>query len=280
MSLDPLTKDILENHPKLTAEVIRLLSPEEIAALIKNVPAQIGLRMLSPLTQWKCTEIIKILTQKKSIELIQTATIDDATSILRKLPKANYLQLIKHLSNDKKQYIKSVLSYPEDSIGAWMNPVPLTASVDLIIDDVLSLFKNQTSLSDSPILNLHIVDHNHKIKGIIPIAELFLLNPKMRLRKVMNKGYKPLAPYQPLKTVSSYLEWENFSSLPVTDTESVLIGELTQTNLRRGQNTLKPKPQVEEAEIESPLWGSLDTVDIVLDGMLELLPKPSERPKP
>lgn len=279
MSLDPLTKDILENHPKLTAEVIRLLSPEEIAALIKNVPAQIGLRMLSPLTQWKCTEIIKILTQKKSIELIQTATIDDATSILRRLPKANYLQLIKHLSNDKKEYIKSVLSYPEDSIGAWMNPVPLTASVDLIIDDVLSLFKNQTSLSDSPILNLHIVDHNHRIKGIIPIAELFLLNPKMRLRKVMNKGYKPLAPYQPLKTVSTYLEWENFSSLPVTDTESVLIGELTQTNLRRGQNTLKPKPQVEEAEIESPLWGSLDTVDIVLDGMFELLPKPSERPK-
>ncbi len=276
MSLNPFTTEILENHPKLTLEVIDSLQPKEIVALVRRVSPALSLRILLPLSHWKCTQVFELLPKATSAAILGKASTDECLQILRRFPKSIRSTLLDTLEANRKKILKAALTYPEDSVGAWMNPAPLSALPEARVDDVLVNLHAVKGLISEKVMHVYIVDKSNNLKGALSISELLQVNPESSLRRLMKKKIKILTPYQSLSLTSSFKEWQEFPSLPVIDPDIGLIGELTQAHLRRAQESIKPRREEVGGKQTSLLWGGLEAGDAFVSGIIELLPKTKE----
>lgn len=277
MSLNPLTVEILSNHPKLTLEVLDALPPKEIAALLRRVPPPLALRMVLPLSHWKATQTLDILPKTTANGLFGAATPEQCLQILRKIPKSVHSKFLELLEDEKRKVAKLLLSYPEDSVGAWMNPAPLSALPKNTVYEVLATMHETRKIVSEKILTIYVVDENNNFKGALSVSDLLQVNPESPLRRVMQKKIRVLAPYNSLSLIDTLKEWQDFPSLPVIDPDMGLIGELSQTDLRKAQQSMKPKEDRLAPQTTNPLWDNLDAVDAFVSGVVDMLPKKNEK---
>ena len=277
MSLNPLTTEILANHPKLTLEVIDTLQPKEIVALLRRVPTSIALKILLPLSHWKCAHILQLLPKTTTVDLLTNTTTDQCLHILRKIPKSLHANLLAPLDVKKRKSLKAMLSYPEDSVGAWMNPAPVSALPENTAGEVLANMYEAKKFVSEKVLSLYVVDINNNFKGMLSISDLLQVNPQNTLQRVMQKKVKLLAPHNSLNVISSLKEWQDFPSLPVIDPDIGLVGELSQTNLRRAQDSSKLHEKEHLGEVSNPLWDHLEAVDAFISGVFKFFPSKKER---
>lgn len=277
MSLNPLTNEILLNHPKLTLEVLDTLPPKEITALLRRVPPELALRMILPLSNWKTTQVVESLPKTSTKSLFSIASNEECLKILRKTPNELHAKLLDAIEGDKRKIIETILAYPLESVGAWMNPAPLSALPDNTVNEVLAELHQAKRYTAERILNVYIVDQSNKLKGAISVSDLLQVNPDSPIRRVMQKKIKILAPYNPLALIDTYQEWQDFNSLPVIDPDVGLVGELSQTNLRKAAEITKPREEHLDADLRNPLLGNLDAADAFISGLVNLLPKDNKK---
>ena len=277
MSLNPLTTEILLNHPKLTLEVLDALPPKEIATLIRRVPGDLALRMILPLSNWKTTQVIETLPKTTIKPVLAVASTEECLKILRKIPEKLHLKALDVLEDDKGKVIQKILAYPLEAVGAWMNPAPLSALPDNTVNEVLAELHQAKRYTSERIFIVYIVDQNNKLKGAISVSDLLQVNPDSPIRQVMQKKIKILAPYNSLALIDTYQEWQDFNSLPVIDPDMGLVGELSQTNLRRAADFIKPREEHLDVDLQSPLLGNLEAADAFVSGLVDLLPTESKK---
>jgi magnesium transporter len=165
-----------------------------------------------------------------------------------------------------------MLSYPEDSVGAWMNPAPLSALPENTVGEILINMHEAKKFVSDKLFTLYVVDINNNFKGMLSISDLLQVNSQSPLQRVMQRKIKILTPHNSLSSISSLKEWQDFPSLPVIDPDRGLIGELSQTNLKRAQASIKSQGKEPRLEVSNPLWGNLEAVDAFFSGLFEFLP--------
>uniref|UniRef100_Q3APM3 Magnesium transporter MgtE n=1 Tax=Chlorobium chlorochromatii (strain CaD3) TaxID=340177 RepID=Q3APM3_CHLCH len=209
------------------AELISDLPENEQAILFRLLQKDVATETFEYLDFDSQQNLLTALTKKDVTHILNSMSADDRTALLEELPGAVVQELLKLLSFKEFKIAKTLLAYPEGSVGRLMSPDYLCVKKDWDINQVLEYIR--TYGHESETLNvIYVVDDNGKLQGELMAREL-LLSPLDKAVSAIVEDEKiiTLTASQDQKDALDAFKRYDTVALPVVDSNGYLIGVVT-----------------------------------------------------
>ncbi|NYT52277.1 MAG: magnesium transporter [Candidatus Vesicomyosocius endoextente] len=210
------------------------LHPLEIARLLESIPSKDRIQIWLNIDIGIKGDIIKNLNENVQSQLLSKMDIVDIVKIIEvldmdiisKLPELKIHNLLLTLDYKHKDYLKRVLSYPEDSAAGLMNIDIITVRSNVTVGTVIRYLR---LLKEMPIDTdqVFVVNKSYQYLGSIYISTLLTNKAEQSINLLMNKKLKPILATTIDNEVASLFEQRNLISAPVVDESNQLIGRIT-----------------------------------------------------
>lgn len=220
-------KEVLaEWHPADLAEAIVAFSNEHQVLIFRLLPQAVAADVFEYLDvdAQKC--LLHALGTEDAVKILNEMTPDDRTALLEELPSAAVTQLLSLLSPTERATAKSLLGYPEGSIGRLMTPDFVAVRDEWTVQQVLDHVREHGR--DSETLNvLYVVDEQRKLIDDVRIRE-FLLRPLAHtVHDIRNQEFYALKVTDSQETAVEAFRKYDRTTLPVVDSAGKLVGIVT-----------------------------------------------------
>src|SRR2546428_6967631 len=164
-------KEVLaEWHPADMAEGIVGFPIEQQVVIFRILPQAVAADVFEYLDVDAQTSLLRALGQENAVKILNEMTPDDRTALLEELPSTAVTQLLNLLSPAERATAKSLLGYPEGSIGRLMTPDFIAIRGESTVQHVLDYVRQHGR--DSETLNvLYVVDEHGKLIDDVRIRE-------------------------------------------------------------------------------------------------------------
>jgi len=194
--------------------VFRLLSKEKAAATFEYLGLDVQ------------TSLLKALGHEAVAGILNEMSPDDRTAFLQELPGPIVKQLIDLLSPAERTVVRSLLGYPEDSIGRLMNPEYIAVQRTWTVKKVLEAIRARGNEIDS-LEYIYVTDKRGKLIDDIRLKE-FLVSPlRFRVARLMDESFLCLNAIDTKEKAVAVFKKYDRSALPVVDHEGFLLGIVT-----------------------------------------------------
>ncbi|MCZ6881975.1 MAG: magnesium transporter [Gammaproteobacteria bacterium] len=191
--IDPLLLGavLLETGDKVRDNILRELSPRELATIIETLP-----------------------------------DVDDQADIILSLPTEKLVNILHTLDAQKRKKLESVLSYSDDTAGGLMNIDQITIRADVTLDVVLRYLRIRGEMPDHTD-QLFVTDRHDHYLGSLYLRDLLTNDPEVLVKNIMRTDVSAMHAH--LADTEVAREFENYDlvSAPIVDEQHKLIGRIT-----------------------------------------------------
>jgi magnesium transporter len=207
-------------------EVLAETPPEERAVLFRLLPRSLAAEAFQYLPFDAQEELLKGLGDEQVAAVLNEMAPDDRTAFLEELPGEVTQRLLNLLSPAERAIARSLLGYPEESIGRLMTPDYLRIREDWTVARVLEHVRRYGR--DSETLNvLYVVDEQGKLVDDVRMRELLLVDPDRRVSELMDHEFVALTATDDQEAAVAAFRRHDRTALPVVDSGGVLVGIVT-----------------------------------------------------
>ncbi|TAL35490.1 MAG: magnesium transporter [Spirochaetes bacterium] len=241
--LQPEIEELIRTRNfSLLKEIFRDWSPEDLAELISDIPQSdrlIVFRLLPKALLADTFEHIPLDIQKELLENIGKGQItsilnemspDDRTALLEELPPAFVTRILSLLSKDEREIARTLLGYPEDSIGRIMTTDYVAVRQNMTVKQVLSFIRRHGS--DSETLNMiYVVDEKGKLIDELSIRRILIAAPNKKVSSIMDRKFIALEATMPEEEAIGQFKKYDLYAIPVVDSGGYLVGIVTMDDI-------------------------------------------------
>lgn len=212
-----------ETHPGDSARVLDRLTAEDAAAFFRFLPVRLGapvLRQMLPLAAAHC---LQLLDDEIAVALVRELDAQSGAAILRHLSPARRDRLVGELPTASALAFRFLLGYPEDAVGAWVQPHVLALPPDMSVATALDHLRQS---SDSAGGFLYVIDAGQRLLGAVSVIEALRAGRGATLGQVMHPQRTALSARSSLRAARADAAWREHHSLPVVEHGQRLIGAL------------------------------------------------------
>ena len=157
--------------------------------------------------------------------IIEKAPTSDQSGILNTLEEEKAQSVIELLNVDEQEEIAEIMGYPEDSAGSLMNTEVFTLHESITAGEAIKTLQDQEEAE--MVFYLYITDDDDRLVGVISLRVLTTTPPTTTLKDIMIKNVHTIRPETDQEEVARIVAQYNFLAVPVTDSESHLLGIVT-----------------------------------------------------
>lgn len=150
---------------------------------------------------------------------------DDLVDLLQDLPETVIDEVLQLMSDQDRERVEAVLSYPEDCAGGLMNTDTITVRPDVTLEVVMRYLQSKGEMPESTD-QLFVVDRQDKYLGTIKLTKLLTRKPFTTVQKIMEEGEAIMAEL-PKNEIAQLFERYDLISAPVIDEQGQLLGRIT-----------------------------------------------------
>jgi len=229
---------IAERKLSLLKEILSDWSPADIADLIIDLPEQDKVIVFRVLPVDLATdtfehlefdtqeELLKAMGNEEVTAILNDMSPDDRTALLEELPGTTAKRLIQLLSAEERKIARTLLGYPENSVGRLMTPDYLTVKMEWTLAQTLDHIRKYGA--DSETLNvLYVIDEKGKLIDDIKIREIILSLPEKKISDLMDENFIALNVHDDQEHAVEVFKKYDRVVLPVVDSHGILIGIVT-----------------------------------------------------
>lgn len=227
MSQDPtsakqeLINGFFRQFSEDAALVLNGFSAEKIIDYLKRQDPNASKQVFARLNPDIATEVIGIIDDKLFTQIFSDIDAYLGARLLSRLDKQTVEAKTALLPSTLANEIKELMSYPLDSAGHLMNPIVTTFHPKNTAEEVL---KRLRMLGDRKIVNIHIVEDDGTFLGIVPLQEIAISEPKVKLQDIIQAPLGVVNALAPREDVVELLEERKIIHLPVIDINNKLLG--------------------------------------------------------
>jgi magnesium transporter len=152
--------------------------------------------------------------------------LDDLADLVADLPKNATRQVIESLSQQDRERLESVLSFPEDTAGGLMDPDTITVRPDVSLEVVLRYLRRSGELPDN-VAAVFVVDRDDHYIGALFFARLVTRDPESLVKDAMDTSIEPIESHRKAIDVATEFQNRDLLAAPVVDEHGKLIGQIT-----------------------------------------------------
>ncbi|MFH1291575.1 MAG: CBS domain-containing protein [bacterium] len=235
IQLSTSVKDLTKLHPADVANLIEKMNLNQGSMLLETMDQNLAARVLEEIEP----EIQKILVEKLGTErassVMQKMSVDELVDLIQILPERESREILEELPSDtKKQHVKKILEYDEDTAGGLMTTEYLTAYPEDTAKQVIETIRRINHMHNS-IYFIYVIDRADKFSGVVSLRRLMLAEDGLKMEELMKKGSKiPTAKVDDeLLEIASLTTKYNLFSVAVLDDHGRLLGIVTVDDIMR-----------------------------------------------
>ena len=226
-----LSLNFVTKHPREAARILEQLAVEDTAAFLERIPPELGSRLLNMMAPQYTGQCFLNLNPELSATLMGGMKSTSTLSMLRNIPTVTFDSFMKLLSEDKKTLLKKRLTFPTNTIGAWMDSDSPAVPETSLVGDIRRSFRSSKNF---PEYGPCVVKADGTIAGLLTLASLAAAKDGGKVSKIMTMDFKSILDRDSLQSAASLTDWNRFDALPVTSRSGKFVGMLTHKNLHNG----------------------------------------------
>lgn len=196
------------------SKVFQVLEPEKAIHTFENLDFDHQENLLETLDVHRLTDTLNKISP------------DDRTQLFEKLPESTVQKYLSLLSDEERKTAKSLLQYPEESIGRLMTPDFISIKEDWTVQQVLDYVRKNGK--DSETLNvIYVTDSKGVLVDDFRMREFLLAPLDKKVGELMDNQFVSLRAKDDQETAVKAFKQTNRVALPVTDFNGLLLGIIT-----------------------------------------------------
>jgi len=256
-----LETKLAQLHPADIAFVLESLAPDarDLAwSLVK--PERRGAVLL------ETTEAVirALLADSRPEEIVAVARYldgDDIAELLSPLDEEQRAAVFEKLDKADQAEVRSVLSFPEDSVGSMMDLDFISVREDSSLEAVMRLLRRHKTLP-ADTNQIVVVDRPGHLRGVLTLEQLLLSEPETEVGEVMSREPVFFFTDDPAETAISAFEKYDLISAPVLNLHRQVVGRLTVDTVldaikeKAESDSLRQVGLTEEEDLFAPIMAS------------------------
>jgi magnesium transporter len=221
-----LKQTFAEWPPADLAELITDLRPEDQVIVFRILPHDLAASTFEYLDHENQRLLLQGMGKEDVVEIINEMSPDDRTALLEELPSTAVTQLLQLLSPEELAKAKTLLGYPEKSVGRLMTPDFISVKEDWTVQQVLDHIRKVGK--DSETINIvYVTDESGNLIDDVRIRE-FLLRPlETKVAEIRDHTSVSLqATDLETDAIQVFRKYDR-TALPVVDSKGKLVGIVT-----------------------------------------------------
>lgn len=243
--------------------LLEKLHPAEIAQILESLPSKqreivwesekvVEADVLPYVGDTVRQELMHTMDASEVAAATEGMDTDDAVDLLQDLSDEVIEEVLQAVNEQQRRRLTQVLFYPEDSAGGLMNTDTLTVRLDLTLKIVLRYLRGRQALPEKTDALMVVDRYNHYL-GILPLSELIINEPEMKVRDVMWHDVEGISAHLSTHEVAHLFERRDLISAPVVDEEGFLLGRITVDDVidvirQESEHALMSRAGLDEAE--------------------------------
>src|SRR4029078_10565968 len=123
------------------ADIVPLLSPPEVSALIRWLPDEQVPQLLAEREPREAASILRALAVHEAADVLEAMNPDDATDVIDALPDEIAEHVLVNMEPGDAADIRELLAFDEESAGGIMTPAFVAISPDLKVDQAIAALR-------------------------------------------------------------------------------------------------------------------------------------------
>ncbi len=223
---DMLTMLLKDFHPVDIAQIVRYLDDAEKRYLFKLLDVEVAHDTITEIDEDSREAIIKALSDKQIIDLVDEMESDDAADILSELSEEVVNRVLSQIDEETSTEVKQLLEYEEDTAGGLMGVEYITVFENQNVEQAIEIIRLESKEVEQ-VYNVYVVDERNVLKGIVSLKSLVLADPKTPISKLMNSEIVYVTVDVDQEVVAQLFSKYDFVSMPVVDEDKRLVGRIT-----------------------------------------------------
>lgn len=217
--LDPL-------HPADIAYILEALPRDQRLLVWDLVKAERDGEILVEVSDSVRETLIASMDRDELIAAAETLEPDDLAELADDLPEDIVEHVRRQLTPEEREQLRAAMSYPEDSVGGWMDFELVTVREDVSLEVVLRYLRRFDALPDHTD-QVFVIDRRGVLLGALSLDRLLVNEPDTLVQDVMQRDILSLQAFDKAQDAAQAFERYDLVSAPVVDARSRLIGRLT-----------------------------------------------------
>ena len=231
MNPNDLALTFIHQYPEAAARELEL-QPQEIAAeLIAALPLKQGRELISHMLPPYVARLSTHWSLDTVAGLFAEISANNAASILRCITNPRRDELVRVLPEKTATICRLLMSYSEDTVGAWMKTGLIMLPSSCRVDEALKRFSSAGySIISGALL---VVDEQQHLVGTISLQTLMQSKAEASITPLIKPAPPILHARTSLVAANKNKGWQKNDTLAVLNRNQQLVGVLHHVDLRR-----------------------------------------------
>lgn len=237
-----IARRFLEIHPEEAAAELESRPLDEVAGVLESCSPEVAAGVLRRMRTALSSDVLVRLPVEHAAALLGRLPHGDASRLLRGADAGARDRLLAGLARQERDAVAALLSFPEGSAGALMDPRVASLPGDLSAAQAAERLRAEPAYGA---YYLYVVDREQRLVGVLNYRDLVRAEPSAELSSFMRPAAASIGADTSGEELLNHPGWRGFLALPVLDEHGVLLGALRLENL--------PKPGRAVATGEHPV---------------------------
>lgn len=213
-------------HPADVAYILEALPIDDRLIVWELVKAERDGEILLEVSDAVRQTLIADMDSDELLAAAEQLDTDELADLAPDLPKDVLQELLDGLDASNRERLQSALSYPEDTVGAFMDFDIVTIREDITLEVALRYLRRIATLPDHTD-KLFVVDRFDVLRGVLPLKRLVVSDLDSLVADIMSEDAVTFSPTDDADEASKAFERYDLVTAPVVDENRKLIGRLT-----------------------------------------------------
>lgn len=221
--LQSLTQAFLLNYPLSAARKLEAMSPADAAGVLQQQKLHVLGRVLDKLIPSAALAVLQYLPAQLVAAALEVMDTGTAVSLLSQLDESRREQYLGHMPQATSQEFRSLLVYPENSVGQLMNPAIIAFNRHTTAGQAIAQLRQQQV---ERLVHMFLLDDDLHLQARVDLQRLLLAAPEVPLAQLASPVQVYVQALDPREEVLDKLGQHEVDVLPVVDVEFRLVGVL------------------------------------------------------
>jgi magnesium transporter len=235
----------MNGHERLVGAFLSLHA-ENAARLLESMPVDQANAVLASADAATAAPVLGHMLPTCAARCVEQQTPADAAALLERLGSQESAAVLRHLDAQLREQVlnsmgaqwlmafKLLLSYPVNTVGAWIEPRVLTLPDDCNAGDARDRVARSEQIAQA---RIYVLDRSRRIRGAVRGVALLQTPNRKKISAILEPA-DALWAREPLATAQEHNVWERYTEAPVINREEEFIGVISYADLRKAYRQL------------------------------------------
>ena len=219
--------DVFEHVPTIDiAEAAEDFDPQDLIFIFKSIESNYTADFFDDLPQDTKEALIKAMTDKDLVQLINEQAADDIVDTIGDMPANLVSRVLKAADKEMRKDINILLKFKEGTAGSLMTTEYLEFFDTMTVEDAIEAIREKGKDAET-IYTIFVRDKSRRFVGTVNLDDLIFAKKTEKLNEIMNEDVVTVSAQTDQEDVAQMFRRYDLNAMAVLNDDQRLVGIIT-----------------------------------------------------